>query len=348
MRNVRKLAFPLVAVALAAAACSSSGTPAAGTPTGDPVTITIAISNATNSTYAQTDIAESLGYFKKWGINLKVSAVTSGSQTFTEMLAGQAQCVIGVYDHTIDLQAEGKAVESIMTLNDEPGFVVMVRTDESSSITSAAQLTGKKVGITGVGGSTQFIVQGVVQHAGGNGNGITPVSVQSGSTFVAAMENDSIDAGISTEPTVSSLLSKHDATILADMRTAAGTQAALGGPYVGTSLVCPTAWVNAHATVAQDMVNAEHEALVYIQQHSAAQIASEIPTADYLGNSKASYTQALANEIGIFSPTGLMIQDGPQSVLRILQSFDKSVQGKTINLSATYTNKFVQNVPAGD
>lgn len=347
MRNVRKLAFPLAAVALVAAACSSSAKPS-DTPTGDPVTVTIAISNSTNSTYAQTDIAETMGYFKKWGINLKVTAVTSGSETFTDMLAGQATCVVGVYDHTIDLQAEGKAVESIMTLNQEPGFVVMVRSDEASSITSASQLTGKKVGITGVGGSTQFIVQGVVQHAGGNGNGITPVSVQSGSTVVAAMEQGSVDAVITTEPTVSSLLSKHDASILADMRTAAGTQAALGGPYVGTSVVCPTAWVNAHPTVAQDFVNAEHEALVYIQTHSASQIAGEIPTADYLGNSKAAYTQALANEIGIYSPTGLMVQDGPQSVLRILQSFDKTVQGKSINLSATYTNKFVQNVPAGD
>jgi NitT/TauT family transport system substrate-binding protein len=347
MRNLRKLAFPLAAVALAAAACSSSGTPASTAPK-DPVKLTISISNVTNQTYLAVVLAQQLGYFKQQGIDLTIQNVTTGSQNFTEMLAGQVQGVVGIYDHTIDLQAKGQSVESVMTLNQAPGFAILVRSDEASSITSAAQLAGKNVGITGTGSSTQFVLNGVVQHAGGNASTIKPVNVAAGATFISAVQNDEVDAGITSEPTISALLNKHAANILVDLRTTAGTEAALGGPYVGTSLIFPTAYVKAHATTVQEMVNALHESLKYIQTHSASNIVSHMPAADYAATGETAYTQALANEIGIFSPTGLMVQDGPQSVERILSTFDTSVKGKTINLSLTYTNTFVQNVPSGD
>ena len=38
--------------------------------------------------------------------------------------------------------------------------------------------------------------------------------------------------------------------------------------------------------------------------------------------------------------------DGPPTVLQVLSSFDKTVKGKTIDLSKTYTTSFVKAVPA--
>ena len=95
------------------------------------------------------------------------------------------------------------------------------------------------------------------------------------------------------------------------------------------------------ATV-QKMVNALLESLNYIQTHSAAQIAAVVPAANYGAAGKTAYEQALANEIGMFSPTGLMPADGPQSVDRVLSSFDPNVEGHTVDVSQTYTDSFVQ------
>jgi NitT/TauT family transport system substrate-binding protein len=45
----------------------------------------------------------------------------------------------------------------------------------------------------------------------------------------------------------------------------------------------------------------------------------------------------------MFSPTGLMPSDGPQSVFRVLSAFDPSVKGHQVDLTKTYTDQFVQH-----
>jgi NitT/TauT family transport system substrate-binding protein len=171
-----------------------------------------------------------------------------------------------------------------------------------------------------------------------------PVSVAAGPTFVAAMQHNQIDAGITTEPTISQLLSKRLAKIIVDMRSVTGTQAALGGPYPGTALSMSTDWVNSNTATVQKVVNALVESLHWIQQHSAEQIADAMPASYYKASGKTAYVQALANEIGMYSPTGLMPSDGPQSVFRVLSAFDPTVKGHAaVDLSKTYTDQFVQH-----
>jgi NitT/TauT family transport system substrate-binding protein len=336
------------AIALAAAGCSSSSSTgqSSAVSSADPATVTVAASNYTNSTYLSLVLAQQLGYFAKQGVKVKVVNTTSGNQNWTDMLANQVNGVVGFFDHNIDLRAKGQNTESVIQLNQAPGMVELVRTDEAGSITSPAQESGKKLGITGLGSSTEFVADYLAVHNNVPINQLQPVNLGAGSTFVKAMQNDEVDVGITTEPTISALLAKKAAKIIVDLRSTSGTEAALGGPYPGTALSFKTSWVQANKPTVQKMVNALVEALNYIQSHSASQIASVVPAANYGTAGKTSYEEALANEIGMFSPTGLMPADGPQSVDRVLSSFDPTVKGKTVDLSKTYTDSFVQAVPA--
>ena len=340
------------AIALTAAGCSSSststGTSQNAASTADPATVTVAISNYTNSTYLSVVLAQQLGYFAKQGVTVKVVNTSTGAQNWTDMLSGQAQGVVGFFDHNIDLRAKGQDTESVIQLNQAPGMVELVRTDEAASITSPAQESGKKLGITGLGSSTEFVADYLAVHNGVPVDQLHPLNVGAGSSFVAAMQNDAVDVGITTEPTISALLAKKAAKIIVDLRSTSGTQAALGGPYPGTALSFETSYVQSHKATVQKMVNALVQALNYIQTHSAAQIASVVPKANYGSAGKTAYEEALANEIGMFSPTGLMPADGPQSVDRVLSAFDPNVQGKPVDLSLTYTDAFVQAVPASN
>lgn len=346
--HTKALLAAVAATALAAAAgCSSGngGTPAAA-PTGAPVTVKISVSGVSNQNYIPLILAQRLGLFAKQGLNVQITNVTSGSQTFTMMMAGQVDGVVGFYDHNIDLNAKGTPTESVVQLLQAPGMVEMVRADEAGTITSPANLSGKNVGITGLGGSTEFLADYLASHNGVPVSQIHPVSVAAGPTFVAAMQHNQIDAGITTEPTISALLTKHLGKVIVDMRSLTGTQAALGGPYPGTALTFKTSWVTAHGATAQKMVTALVQALRWIQQHSAQQIADQMPADYYQSTGKSAYVQALANEIGMFSPTGLMTTDGPQSVFRVLSAFDPAVKGHQVDLSKTYTDQFVQQVPS--
>jgi NitT/TauT family transport system substrate-binding protein len=348
----RKAVLIAVAVATALsgiAGCSSNKaatTGAAAGATADPVTVKLAVSNINNQNYIPLILAQKLGFFAKQGLNVQVTSVSSGSQTFTMMLAGQVDGVVGFYDHNIDLASKGTSTESVVQLLQDPGMVELVRADEAATITSPAQLAGKNVGVTGLGGSTEFLADYLASHNGVAVGSIHPVNVAAGPTFVAAMQHNEIDAGITTEPTISQVLSKRLGKVIADMRSVTGTQAALGGPYPGTALTFPTKWISSHTTTVQKMVTALVESLKYVQTHSAQQITASMPPDYYSSIGAASYEQALANEIGIFSPTGLMPTDGPQSVYRVLSSFDPTVKGKTVDLSKTYTDQFVQQVPA--
>ena len=350
LRHKLVLAVAAFTVAAGLSSCSSSASKApaaeqAGSTTALQ-TIKIAVSNSTNQSYIPLVLAQQLGFFRNQGLDVQIVSVTSGAQTFSLLLSKQVQGVVGFYDHDIDLVSKGSAVEEVVQLLQAPGMVELVRDDEAGAITTPAQLAGKNVGITGLGGSTEFLADYLAQHGGAGANSIHPVSVAAGATFVAAMQHNQIDAGVTTEPTISSLLSKHLAKILVDMRSVAGTQAALGGPYPGTALSVTNEWAGANPATVQKLVNALVQSLRWMQQHSAQQIADQMPASYYGSTGKTAYVQALANEIGMYNPTGLMPTDGPQSVFRVLSQFDPAVKGKQVDLSKTYTDQYVQKVPA--
>ncbi len=53
--------------------------------------------------------------------------------------------------------------------------------------------------------------------------------------------------------------------------------------------------------------------------------------------------KALADGKAMFTPDGVMPAGGPETVLAVLVGFSKNLQGKTIDLSKTYTTEFVKN-----
>jgi NitT/TauT family transport system substrate-binding protein len=167
--------------------------------------------------------------------------------------------------------------------------------------------------------------------------------VGAGATFIAAMQQDQIQAGMTTEPTISRLLKTDEARILVDMRTVETTRAALGGTYPAASLYMETSWINGHKEEAQKLANAFVKTLQFINTHSGAEIAEKMPKDFYVGD-KEGYIKALDAGKAMFTPDGVMPEDGPKTVLAVLSQFSKNVKGKQIDLSKTYTTEFVKNV----
>ena len=169
----------------------------------------------------------------------------------------------------------------------------------------------------------------------------TTIPVGSGPTFAAAIMQGKIDAGMTTEPTVTRMVSDGAATILVDLRTVKSTEAVLGGTYPAACLYMSTEWQNRHKAEVQKIVNAFVRTLKYISAHSAAEIAARMPAEYYAGN-KASYIAALDAGKQMFTADGVMPVNGPETVLKVLSAFDKAVIGQKINLANTYTNEFVK------
>jgi NitT/TauT family transport system substrate-binding protein len=302
--------------------------------------ITIMVGGIEKQIYLPAKLTEQLGYFKEQGLDVELLSEPSGVNAEDELLGGAAQGVVGFYDHTIDLQAKGKVVQSVVQLSQTPGEVELVSTKMADQIKSPADFKGKTLGVTGLGSSTNFLTQYLAVKNGVKVSEITTIAVGSGSTFIAAMKQGKIDAGMTTEPTVSRMLKTGEAKILVDLRSPEATQNALGGLYPAASLYMQASWINSHKPQVQKLVNAFVKTLKYIRDHSAADIASRMP-ADYYAGDKDLYVQALANGKAMFTPDGVMPASGPTTVLKVLSAFNKALQNKTIDLSKTYTTEFV-------
>jgi NitT/TauT family transport system substrate-binding protein len=333
----------MVATALTGCANKSSGTSgAASAPAANAANVTIMVGGLSKQIYLPFMLAKQLGYYNKVGVNVDLIDEPAGGDATQNMLAGQVQGVGGFYDHNIALQAQGKFSESVVSMLQIPGEVELCRSDLKGTVKSPADFAGKSLGITDTGSSTDFLTQYLTKKAGIDPAQTTRRGVGAGQTFIAAMKQKAIDCGMTTEPTVSQALSDGTAFILLDMRTAAGSQAALGGTYPATSLYMQSDWVNKNKATVQKLVNAYVGTLTWIQTHTPEEIAAKMPADYYQGVGIDAYVAALKSEIGIFNPTGIMPPDGPPTCLAVLTAFNDKVRGKSIDLAKTYTDEFVK------
>ena len=169
--------------------------------------ISIIVGGYEKHIYLPAKLAEGLGYFKEQGLDVELINEGAGVDAEGELLAGNVQGVVGFYDHAIDLQSKGKAVESVVQFSQAPGEVEMVAV-KHPEIKSPADFTGHDLGVTGLGSSTNFLTQYLAVKNGVALGTFTSVAVGAGDTFIAAMEQDKIQAGMTTEPTITRLIKK--------------------------------------------------------------------------------------------------------------------------------------------
>ena len=303
--------------------------------------VTIIIGGYEKQIYLPAKLTESLGYFKAEGLDVELLNEASGVDAENEMLAGAVHGVVGFYDHCVDLQSKGKFVQSVVQFSQAPGEVELV-SSKHPEIKSMADLRGKSLGVTGLGSSTNFLSQYLMVKSGVALGEFSTIPVGAGTTFIMAMQQDKIQAGMTTEPTISRMLKTGEARILVDMRTVEKTKAALGGTYPAASLYMASDWVAKNKPTVQKLANAFVKTLKFINTHSAAEIADKMPKDFYAGD-KDGYIKALADGKAMFTPDGVMPAGGPETVLAVLSAFSKNVKGKTIDLSKTFTTEFVKN-----
>lgn len=326
-------AWVLATVATSAIAASITAASAADK-------ITIMVGGIEKQIYLPAKLTEQLGFFKEEGLEVELLSEAAGVDAENEMLAGAVQGVVGFYDHCVDLQAKGKFVMSVVQFSRAPGEVELVST-KHPEIKSPADFKGLSLGVTGLGSSTNFLTQYLAVKNGVPLGSFTTLPVGAGGTFIAAMQQDKIQAGMTTEPTISRMLKTGEAAILVDMRTPEKTRAALGGTYPAASLYMSTAFVEGHKPEVQKLANAFVKTLKWMSTHSAEEIADKMPK-DYWAGDRALYVQAIAEGKEQFTADGVMPEDGPATVLAVLSGFSKNVKGKQIDLSKTYTTEFVK------
>jgi NitT/TauT family transport system substrate-binding protein len=159
---------------------------------------------------------------------------------------------------------------------------------------------------------------------------------------VAAMQQGQIDAAVMLDPSVTVLQGSYpDLRILSDTRTQKDTLDVFGGEYPGGALYSTTAWIASHEKEAQALTNAIVNTLNWIHSHSAEDIMAKMPP-EIVGKNKELYLAALKNTIPMYSLTGMMDPKGADAVLAVFSESSPEVAKAHIDLSKTFTNRFVE------
>ena len=304
--------------------------------------VTVAVGGGGCLCYLPTVLAKQLGEYDKAGVEVELVDFKGGSQALTAVLGGSADVVSGYFDHCVNLAAKNQALQSFVVYDRYPGFALVVSPRQTGAINSIKDLAGKKVGVSAPGSSTHYFLNYLLKKNGVAADDVAVIGVGLTSAAVAAMEQGSVDAAIMLDPAVTLLQGKFkDLKLLSDTRTQKDTLDVFGGEYPGGALYTRADWIAKNEKAAQALTNAIVATLKWISAHTPEEIMAKMPD-EMVGGDKALYLAALKNTIAMYSQTGRMDPKGAEAVLAVFSQSSPEVAKANVDLSKTYTNRFVE------
>jgi NitT/TauT family transport system substrate-binding protein len=332
--------FKLTVAALAVAAAVTAGVAVAATTKQHSLpTVRLMVGGIDKQIYLPYQLAQDLGYYKKYGVNVQLSTEQNGGVGAEDAMAsGQVDMAGAWYVHTIDFQQHGKQVVDVVQLSGAPGEREMCA--NGSNVKTPADWKGRNVGVTDLGSGTDDLTLYLAARNHLASSQFTRVGVGAGDTFIAAMQHGQITCGMTSQPTVTAIENQHIGYSAVDLATEQGVKKWLGGNLPTAGVLALQSYVDSHKATVQKVVDALVATMHWINTHSAAQIAARMP-AEFVSNnltSRADYISALAKDKGQFLPDGIMPSSGPATVYNVEKLAGK-ISG-AVNLKTTYTNAF--------
>lgn len=292
--------------------------------------------------YMPLELGVKLGMFKEEGLDVTVENFQAGgSKALQALIGGSVDGTVGFYDHTIQMQAQGKEISCVFLLNETPGVLIGVRQDLADKVKSGADLKGLKIGITAPGSSTDTMARFYLKKSGLGPRDVSIIAVGSGAPGMVALEAKTVDALVYFDPTATLLARKHAATPLFDARTIEGSQLAFGGTYPSACLYLPQAFIDKNPETTQRLVNAMLKTHRWIHSVSTEQLVDAIPTG-YKTDNRDVNVEILNASKALFSATGLMGLEAAKVPLAVLSDYDPKIAAAKIDLSKTFTNRFAE------
>ena len=309
--------------------------------------VRLAVGGKSSLYYLPLTITERLGYFKDAGLEVEISDFAGGAKSLQALIGGSADVVTGSFDHTIQMQAKSQSITAVALLGRFPGFALALRKEKAATYKGPQDLKGMKIGVTAPGSSTHFMVLYMMAQVGLKPDDASFIGTGSGGTVVAAVRHGEVDGISNADPMITKLDRDGLITIVADTRTLEGTNKVYGGPYPAAVLYASASFIEKNPATVQSLVTAFVRGLKWVKSHNADEIAKMMPEEYALGD-KAVFIEAIKANHDAWSPDGRFTREAAETAYKVLKAFDPGVASATIDLTKTYTDKFVDKANAGN
>lgn len=308
--------------------------------------VSIAVGGKVALYYLPLTIAETKGFFKSEGLNVRILDFQGGSKSVEAVVGGSADVLASAYEHMITLQARGQELETFALMGRYPGFALTVSKKLAETYKTPKDLKGHPVGVTAPGSSTNMMLNLVLGKAGVDRHDVPVVGVGAGASVLAAMKNGAVDAVVQSDPATTLLTSSGEGVAVLDTRSAKGTIEAYGGPMPASALSARRSFVEQNPHTVQALANAMVKTLAFLQTAPAAEIYDAMPDTMKLAD-RDFYLKLIDTVRPSYSPDGVLSKEAAETALRALKSEVPAVRNASIDLSKTYTNSFVTKSPKG-
>lgn len=207
-----------IAFALVLTACGSSGKAKTSSSGSNPQpaslgTIRVVASVAQTFQYIPVTLGEQLGVWAKRGLKVTNVAVQGGSKSVQLLASGDADIELGSGPTDVTAITQGLSARIVGAIGLDFSPLVLV-VPEGSSITSAADLKGKVVGVTSKGSLTDVAVQQLEQKMGWSANSVKEATVGGLSEQLAALKSGSTQAFVWTAEAGYELQAKNEGKVV--------------------------------------------------------------------------------------------------------------------------------------
>ena len=307
--------------------------------------VTIAVGGKNLLYYLPLTIAEQRGYFKAEGLDATIVDFAGGARALQAVVGGSADVVSGAFEHTVNMQHKGQRMRAFALQGRAPQIVLGLNPKTMAGYKTAADLKGKKIGVTAPGSSTNVMVNFILAKAGLKPSDVSIIGVGASQGAVAAMRAGQIDAISNLDPVVTLLQRSGDLKIVSDTRIVAEAEKVFGGPMPAGCFYCPQAFIDKNPHTVQALANALVRANKWIQSAGPGDIINNVPESYLLGD-RAIYIDAFLAAKGALSPDGLFPAKGADTAFRALASIDAEIAKAKLDLTAVYTNDFAKKANA--
>jgi len=285
-------------------------------------------------------------YFDQEGLTVDSTAFASGTAALQNLIGGNTDVVEGSFEHTLRMQTKGQNLMCIATFGRYPANVLVVRKSQAGRIRTIADLKGRKIGISAPGASTHNFVAGLMERAGINYKDASYVSIGTGLSAVAAMKSGTeLDAIVNLDPAISALTDTGEAVVLSDSRTAEGTLAAFGGPYLADCLYAKIDFVKANPNTAQAIANAIVHAMQWLKTASVDDIIKSLPPEYYQADEKL-YRKSLEKNLAAFQWDGIVSPEAVRNVWKAISVLEPELKDVKVDYEKTYDNSLIERALA--
>jgi len=301
------------------------GISAARAQSSPPMDLTVALPGPGTLAYLPVELIPRIGADKAEGFHLTLRHFGGGPLALKDMLGGNSDfAALGftALAQTKDIQGKAYSVASIVQV---PAYTLMVSQRLKGRVKTVRDLRGRTVGThsgSKQGQSTgQHIAEFLLSRAGLRHQDVNFINTgQSYENYAAALQSESADALICSEPAATRLEKSHLAFRIADLHDPSASRQHLGSLFLYTQLATRSELIRREPEKSKRMVAALARTLKWIQSHRAEEIVARLGIANPAD--QTTLVAILTKHKAMFSPDGGFSQEQLQGSINLLDSLN--------------------------